>query len=104
MIRTLLPAARGTLALASLALFASLAFPTPTPAAAAARHHRHHHPVAGYHGSPPAAAAGPREVGGHAGYPTAFRLPQNPRVWDCVHVVFPQCDRGYDGLNDGSFR
>jgi hypothetical protein len=28
----------------------------------------------------------------------------NPRVWDCVHVVFPQCSRGFDGLNDGSFK
>jgi hypothetical protein len=37
-------------------------------------------------------------------YPTQFRIPANPRVWDCVHVTFPQCSRGLDGLNDGSFK
>ena len=41
--------------------------------------------------------------GGHSGYPTQFRIPANPAVWDCVHVLFPQCD-GRGGLNDGSFR
>jgi hypothetical protein len=35
---------------------------------------------------------------------TQFRVPAHPVVRDCVHVVFPQCSRGYDGLNDGSFR
>ncbi len=38
------------------------------------------------------------------GYPTQYRIPANPTVWDCVHVMFPQCGRGYDNLNDGSFR
>jgi hypothetical protein len=41
---------------------------------------------------------------GRREYPTQFRIPAHPLVWDCVHVVFPQCDRGPDGLNDGSFR
>jgi hypothetical protein len=37
-------------------------------------------------------------------YPTQFRIPAQPLVWDCVHVMFPQCGRGYDNLNDGSFQ
>ena len=41
---------------------------------------------------------------GRLEYPTQFRIPAHPLVWDCVHVFFPQCTRGYDGLNDGSFR
>ena len=41
---------------------------------------------------------------GRRGYPTQFRIPAHPLVWDCVHVMFPQCSRGYDGLNDGSFK
>jgi hypothetical protein len=36
--------------------------------------------------------------------PTLFRIPAHPLVYDCVHVAFPQCSRGYNGLNDGSFR
>jgi hypothetical protein len=32
-----------------------------------------------------------------------FRIPAHPVVRDCVHVMFPQCGRGYDGLNDGQF-
>jgi hypothetical protein len=36
--------------------------------------------------------------------PTQFRIPAHPLVYDCVHVAFPQCSRGLDGLNDGSFR
>jgi hypothetical protein len=36
--------------------------------------------------------------------PTQFRIPAQPLVRDCVHVVFPQCDKGFDGLNDGTFR
>jgi hypothetical protein len=32
-----------------------------------------------------------------------FRIPAHPIVRDCVHVMFPQCSRGYDGLNDGTF-
>jgi hypothetical protein len=35
--------------------------------------------------------------------PTQFRIPAQPLVRDCVHVVFPQCGRGLDGLNDGTF-
>jgi hypothetical protein len=37
-------------------------------------------------------------------YPTQFRIPAHPLVWDCVHVMFPQCGRGYNNLNDGSFQ
>lgn len=32
-----------------------------------------------------------------------FRIPAHPVVRDCVHVFFPQCGRGFDGLNDGTF-
>ena len=39
-----------------------------------------------------------------AEFPTQFRIPAHPLVYDCVHVSFPQCSRGYEGLNDGSFR
>jgi hypothetical protein len=35
--------------------------------------------------------------------PTQFRIPAHPLVYDCVHIAFPQCSRGYNGLNDGSF-
>jgi hypothetical protein len=35
---------------------------------------------------------------------TQFRVPAHPLIHDCVHVAFPQCSRGPDGLNDGSFR
>jgi hypothetical protein len=31
-----------------------------------------------------------------------FRIPAHPLVWDCVHVMFPQCSRGYEPLNDGT--
>jgi hypothetical protein len=31
-----------------------------------------------------------------------FRIPAHPVVWDCVHVMFPQCSRGYEPLNDGT--
>jgi hypothetical protein len=48
--------------------------------------------------------AGFAEYGERRGYPTQFRIPAHPLIWDCVHVTFPQCSRGYDGLNDGSFR
>jgi hypothetical protein len=41
---------------------------------------------------------------GARGYPTQFRIPAHPLVWDCVHVMFPQCGRGYNNLNDGSFQ
>jgi hypothetical protein len=34
---------------------------------------------------------------------TQFRIPAHPVVRDCVHVFFPQCGRGYDGLNDGTW-
>lgn len=36
--------------------------------------------------------------------PTQFRIPADPLVYDCVHIAFPQCSRGYHGLNDGSFK
>ncbi len=39
-----------------------------------------------------------------AEFPTQFRIPAHSLVYDCVHVSFPQCGRGLDGLNDGSFR
>jgi hypothetical protein len=32
-----------------------------------------------------------------------FRIPAHPVMRDCVHVFFPQCSRGYEGLNDGTF-
>jgi hypothetical protein len=32
-----------------------------------------------------------------------MRIPAHPAVRDCVHVSFPQCGRGYDALNDGTF-
>ncbi len=44
------------------------------------------------------------ETGRPAEFPTQFRIPAHPLVYDCVHVAFPQCSRGLDGLNDGSFR
>jgi hypothetical protein len=44
------------------------------------------------------------ETGRPTEYPTQFRIPAHPLVYDCVHVAFPQCSRGYNGLNDGSFR
>ena len=44
------------------------------------------------------------ETGRPAEFPTQFRLPPHPLVYDCVHITFPQCSRGFDGLNDGSFR
>jgi hypothetical protein len=31
-----------------------------------------------------------------------FRIPTHPVVRDCVHVMFPQCARGYEPLNDGT--
>jgi hypothetical protein len=31
-----------------------------------------------------------------------FRIPAHPEVWDCVHVMFPQCSKGYEPLNDGT--
>jgi hypothetical protein len=34
--------------------------------------------------------------------PQSFRVPANPVVRDCVHVMFPQCSRR-GGLNDGTF-
>ena len=52
----------------------------------------HRHPIA------KAETAKPAE------FPTQFRIPAHPLVYDCVHVSFPQCSRGLDGLNDGSFR
>lgn len=45
-----------------------------------------------------------RETGRPVEFPTQFRIPAHPLVYDCVHVTFPQCGRGLDGLNDGSFR
>jgi len=52
--------------------------------------HRHHHEAANRAVVAPAAN-------------TQFRIPAQPVVRDCVHVMFPQCARGFDGLNDGVF-
>jgi hypothetical protein len=34
--------------------------------------------------------------------PTYLRIPANPVIRDCVHVMFPQCS-GRGGLNDGAY-
>ena len=52
-------------------------------------HRRHHEAVNRADVAPPAN--------------TQFRIPAQPVVRDCVHVMFPQCARGFDGLNDGVF-
>jgi hypothetical protein len=44
------------------------------------------------------------ETAGSAEGSTQFRVPAHPLIHDCVHVAFPQCSRGVDGLNDGSYR
>ena len=44
------------------------------------------------------------DAAGSAEVSTQFRVPAHPLVHDCVHVAFPQCSRGLNGLNDGSFR
>jgi hypothetical protein len=44
------------------------------------------------------------ETAGSAEGSTQFRAPAHPLIHDCVHVAFPQCSRGFDGLNDGSYR
>jgi len=85
--------------LAGIAVFTALAF--ATGAGAAVRHHKHH---TAFYQEYLGDYAGPRDLGGRPGYPTSFRMPAHPLVWDCVHVVFPQCSRGFDGLNDGSFK
>jgi hypothetical protein len=61
---------------------------------------KHRHPVRAAENQ----AAGFAEYGGSRGYPTQFRIPAHPLIRDCVHVMFPQCSRGFDGLNDGSFK
>jgi hypothetical protein len=78
--------------IASLALCAAMA---AGPAYASAKK-----PVDAAHKYPTAKA----ETGKPVEYPTPFRIPPHPLVYDCVHVAFPQCSRGYDSLNDGSFR
>ena len=64
------------------------------PAQAPVKHPRSHKPVHVV-AQPPLQAA---EIGN-----TQFRIPAHPIVRDCVHVFFPQCTRGYDGLNDGTW-
>src|SRR5579871_3451622 len=32
-----------------------------------------------------------------------FRIHAYPVVRDCIHVMFPQCSKGYYPLNDGTF-
>jgi hypothetical protein len=54
---------------------------------------KHHKPVRDVHQPSRTAETGT----------TLFRIPAHPVVRDCVHVFFPQCGRGYDGLNDGTF-
>jgi len=50
---------------------------------------KHHKPIHEVHQQPSPTAD------------TQFRIPAHPVVRDCVHVFFPQCSRGYEGLNDG---
>jgi len=73
------------------------------PADAKVRHHKEHMVAAAAAGLRPFQPAN-SELGGRPGYPTDFRIPAHPLVWDCVHISFPQCGRGYDNLNDGSFK
>jgi hypothetical protein len=82
--------------LAGMAACVALAF--AGPAYAVEKHPAHKHPVR-------TAEKAYGEYGGRQGYPTQFRIPAHPLVWDCVHVMFPQCSRrGFDSLNDGSFQ
>jgi hypothetical protein len=83
--------------IAALALTAGVAaFAGPSLAydSAQAPVKKHHKPVRDVHPEPSRTA----EIG-----TTQFRIPAHPIVRDCVHVFFPQCSRGYEGLNDGSF-
>ncbi|MBO0753600.1 MAG: hypothetical protein J2P53_15885 [Bradyrhizobiaceae bacterium] len=32
--------------------------------------------------------------------PSQFRIPAHPAIRDCVHVMFPQCGRSWQPLND----
>jgi hypothetical protein len=81
---------------AGMAVFVALAF--GGPAYAVKKHPAHKHPVQ-------TAESAEKDYDGRPGYPTQFRLPAHPLVWDCVHVMFPQCSlRGFDSLNDGSFK
>jgi hypothetical protein len=68
------------------------------PTFAFAKHPAHQHPIRHAENGRPNPDYGMRP------YPTQFRIPAQPLVWDCVHVMFPQCGRGYDNLNDGSFQ
>jgi hypothetical protein len=75
---------------AALAVFAGVAQAAPDKDGAPPAHRAHaHKQVRQIAETPPAT--------------TQFRIPANPVVRDCVHVFFPQCGRGYDGLNDGTF-
>jgi hypothetical protein len=87
--------------LAGTAVCAALALSGSAYAFANKPAHRHHVRVAENGGSHEYGQV--REFGGR-GFPTRFRIPAHPLVWDCVHVLFPQCGRGFDGLNDGSFQ
>jgi hypothetical protein len=54
-------------------------------------------------GSPPARQVHKHRRVAETPAPTPlFRIPAHPPVWDCVHVTFPQCTRGYEPLNDGT--
>lgn len=80
-----------------VAAFFALTFVTPAHVFAKQQPRKHHPPVRN------------AEVRGDANtrrpYPTHFRIPADPLIWDCVHVMFPQCSgRGYNNLNDGSYQ
>jgi hypothetical protein len=82
--------------LTGIAVCSALAF--AGSAYASVKRPAHKHPIR-------TAETAEKEYGGRPGYPTQFRIPAHPLVWDCVHVTFPQCSpRGYDNLNDGSFK
>jgi hypothetical protein len=83
---------------AALTIFAGPSFAGPSqrdPAEASVKHptsHKRVHEVR----KPPVYTA-------ETGTTSLFRIPAHPVVRDCVHVFFPQCGRGYDGLNDGTW-
>ena len=77
--------------LAGIAACAALAL--VTGANATERHHKHRHAAGygAYHGS---VTAPERDFGPRPESPTTIQVPAQPAMQDCVHVLFPQCDRG----------
>jgi len=64
-----------------------------TGANATERHHKHRiapHDGAGFQSSE---AMGPERGVDYGGHLPVFQLPAQP-AQDCLHVLFPQCDRG----------